>query len=273
MVGAEVVAHRVRLGSRRSTQAVRPRVVVGEGGGGADVARRLGAGAAAHGGDATEPRPRWIRATARLRFRRPTRILVAMSPEGLPPPPPPPPRDQRGPGRGLPGRPGHAEVGPVGPARASRCSIVRPRRACSSAPTTRRRSPTPTSWPRCGTARSRAIEVDNTNGVDHRRARRTATEFRTTGPLEGGLPDADLAVLRDKRRRGRVQDAPARLPHSACCRSCIPVAIFVGFFWFMQRRAQSQMGGIMSIGRSQAKTYSTERPGHDLRRRGRLRRA
>ena len=29
---------------------------------------------------------------------------VAMSPEGLPPPPPPPPRDQRGPGRGLPGQ-------------------------------------------------------------------------------------------------------------------------------------------------------------------------
>ena len=41
----------------------------------------------------------------------------------------------------------------------------------------------------------------------------------------------------------------------------IPVAIFVAFFWFMQRRAQSQMGGIMSIGRSKAKTYSTERPG------------
>ena len=39
------------------------------------------------------------------------------------------------------------------------------------------------------------------------------------------------------------------------------MAIFVGFFWCMQRRAQSQMGGIMSIGRSKAKTYSTERPG------------
>src|SRR5918995_1051917 len=41
----------------------------------------------------------------------------------------------------------------------------------------------------------------------------------------------------------------------------IPVALFVGIFWLMQRRAQSQMGGIMSIGRSRAKTYSTERPG------------
>ena len=33
------------------------------------------------------------------------------------------------------------------------------------------------------------------------------------------------------------------------------------FFVWMQRRAQGQMGGIMSIGRSKAKTYTTERPG------------
>jgi cell division protease FtsH len=41
----------------------------------------------------------------------------------------------------------------------------------------------------------------------------------------------------------------------------IPIALFIGIFWLLQRRAQSQMGGIMSIGRSRAKTYSTERPG------------
>ena len=41
----------------------------------------------------------------------------------------------------------------------------------------------------------------------------------------------------------------------------LALAMLVAFFWFMQRRAQSQMGGIMSIGRSKAKTYSTERPG------------
>ncbi|MDP7068679.1 MAG: ATP-dependent zinc metalloprotease FtsH, partial [Acidimicrobiales bacterium] len=33
-----------------------------------------------------------------------------------------------------------------------------------------------------------------------------------------------------------------------------------GLFWWMQRRAQGQMSGIMSIGRSKAKTYTTERP-------------
>ena len=41
----------------------------------------------------------------------------------------------------------------------------------------------------------------------------------------------------------------------------LPFIIILGFFWWMARRQQSQMGGIMSIGRSRAKTYSSERPG------------
>jgi len=45
----------------------------------------------------------------------------------------------------------------------------------------------------------------------------------------------------------------------------IPIALFIGIFWLLQRRAQSQMGGIMSIGRSRAKTYSTERPSASLK--------
>ena len=41
----------------------------------------------------------------------------------------------------------------------------------------------------------------------------------------------------------------------------LPIGLLILFFWWMQRRAQGQMGSIMSIGRSRAKTYSTERPG------------
>ncbi|MGH9121220.1 MAG: AAA family ATPase, partial [Acidimicrobiales bacterium] len=37
-------------------------------------------------------------------------------------------------------------------------------------------------------------------------------------------------------------------------------AIFIGFFIWISRRAQGQMSGIMSIGRSKAKVYTTERP-------------
>ncbi len=41
----------------------------------------------------------------------------------------------------------------------------------------------------------------------------------------------------------------------------LPFMLILAFFWWLARRQQSQMGGIMSIGRSKAKTYSSERPG------------
>ena len=40
----------------------------------------------------------------------------------------------------------------------------------------------------------------------------------------------------------------------------LPLALIFGVFYFVSRRAQGQMGSIMSIGRSKAKLYSTERP-------------
>lgn len=40
-----------------------------------------------------------------------------------------------------------------------------------------------------------------------------------------------------------------------------PILFIFGLFWMMQRRSSGQIGGIMSIGRSKAKTYSSERPG------------
>ncbi len=104
-----------------------------------------------------------------------------------------------------------------------------------------------------------SVEIDNTNGAIKGKLD-GGTTFRSTGPLNGGIPDADLTVLRDQ-----AVKVDYKTPQPSLIASLlpflIPVAIFVAFFWFMQRRAQSQMGGIMSIGRSRAKTYSTERPG------------
>ncbi len=103
------------------------------------------------------------------------------------------------------------------------------------------------------------VEVDNTNGgISGELA--SGDEFRTTGPLDGGIPDADLTVLREQDVQVEYKTPQPGLL-SSLLPFLIPVGIFVAFFWFMQRRAQSQMGGIMSIGRSRAKTYSTERPG------------
>jgi cell division protease FtsH len=39
-----------------------------------------------------------------------------------------------------------------------------------------------------------------------------------------------------------------------------PIALLIGFWMWMSRRAQGQMTGLMSIGRSRAKVYATEKP-------------
>src|SRR5918996_636448 len=84
------------------------------------------------------------------------------------------------------------------------------------------------------------------------------TEFESNGPLEHSEDDRALFREHDV----TVQfSSPGSSWLTALLPLLIPVALFIGIFWLMQRRAQSQMGGIMSIGRSRAKTYSTERPG------------
>jgi cell division protease FtsH len=84
------------------------------------------------------------------------------------------------------------------------------------------------------------------------------TEFSSNGPNEP--PEDDLALFRE-----HDVEVGFSNPQPSWLESLLPifvmVGLFVGVFWLLQRRAQSQMGGIMSIGRSKAKTYSTERPG------------
>jgi cell division protease FtsH len=84
------------------------------------------------------------------------------------------------------------------------------------------------------------------------------TEFSSNGPNEP--PEDDLALFRDHDVEVQFSN-PQPSIFEAFLPLLIPIVLFVGIFWLLQRRAQSQMGGIMSIGRSKAKTYSTERPG------------
>jgi cell division protease FtsH len=83
-------------------------------------------------------------------------------------------------------------------------------------------------------------------------------KFHTTGLRP--FPDEDLAVL----AKADV-DLSAKTPTPSWVESWLPVIIFpmvlLALLYFWQRRAQGQMGNIMSIGRSKARTYSTERPG------------
>ena len=83
------------------------------------------------------------------------------------------------------------------------------------------------------------------------------TRFSSEGPVE--LPETDLALLRAREvsiefHTDRPNLLVSLLPF------LLPFGLIFLLFWWMQRRAQGQMSGIMSIGRSKAKTYTTERP-------------
>ncbi len=102
-----------------------------------------------------------------------------------------------------------------------------------------------------------SAEVDNTNGnitgeLDNGEA------YQSGGPLE--LPEETGQLLREN-----VEDLEFVTPQPGILATLLPFLLPVGliilFIVIMQRRAQGQMSGIMSIGRSKAKTYSTERPG------------
>jgi len=81
--------------------------------------------------------------------------------------------------------------------------------------------------------------------------------FTSAGPLTP--PDADLVKIRENKVK-LVFKAPNDSIIGPLLQLLLPVALLIGFFVWMQRRAQGQMSGVMSIGRSKAKTYDTERP-------------
>jgi cell division protease FtsH len=96
---------------------------------------------------------------------------------------------------------------------------------------------------------------DNTDGgIEFSTA---TTEFRTVGPTP--LPDDDVANISAQTTLEFTTPRPGFL--TSILPLLLPVGLLILFFVWMQRRAQGQMGNIMSIGRSKAKTYSTERPG------------
>ncbi len=102
-----------------------------------------------------------------------------------------------------------------------------------------------------------SVTYDNTN-AELEVVTGAGETYTTTAP--DGLSDDDRALL-----AGNGVELTAETPQPGLLSSLIPIflpfMIIIGFFWWMARRQQSQMGGIMSIGRSKAKTYTTERPG------------
>jgi len=102
-----------------------------------------------------------------------------------------------------------------------------------------------------------SVSIDNSShsisGVD-----KDGEHFKVSGP--DPVPSEDLDVLRNS---GVKYDFKTSTPNFflSLLPYLLPMGLLILFFVWMNRRAQGQMGSIMQIGRSKAKTYSTEKPG------------
>ena len=84
-------------------------------------------------------------------------------------------------------------------------------------------------------------------------------KYTTTSGGEAGLLESDQELLREN-----GVDITFVQPSSnwllGLLSIMLPLGLIVLFFVWMQRRAQGQMGGVMSIGKSKAKAYDASRP-------------
>jgi cell division protease FtsH len=82
--------------------------------------------------------------------------------------------------------------------------------------------------------------------------------------VNGGTPPPSADVAEMRRDVPTAADFQYNTPTVGFLSQWLPTIIilllFVGVFFWISRRAQGQMSGIMSIGRSRAKLYTTERP-------------
>jgi cell division protease FtsH len=183
-----------------------------------------------------------------------TRILAAMSQQSPPPPPPPPSPGRSSRGSGTGGRESLPRWSIWVLAGVVLAVLVLP---TFMNRTDRQEIDYSDLLARVQQDEVREITWDNNDGSITGELE-NGTEFESNGPLEPS--EEDRALFREHDVDVKF-DTPGGSWFTALLPLLIPVALFVGIFWLMQRRAASQMGGIMSIGRSRAKTYTTERPG------------
>ena len=84
-------------------------------------------------------------------------------------------------------------------------------------------------------------------------------KYSTTGPGDGTLADPDRELLIEQGVELEYE-TPSNNPLWSIIGIMFPVLLIIGFFVWMQRRAQGQMGNVMSIGRSKAKSYTSDKP-------------
>jgi cell division protease FtsH len=83
-------------------------------------------------------------------------------------------------------------------------------------------------------------------------------EFHVNGP-QTTIPDKDIQLLADHNVARDYKPRSSDFIGSLLL-WFLPIGLLVALWWWMGRRAQGQMAGIMNIGRSRAKVYTTEKP-------------
>ncbi len=104
----------------------------------------------------------------------------------------------------------------------------------------------------------RSIDVETTSGKITGELT-DGTKFVTHGGGDRGLSEVDEALV-DERGVKKEFHAPSSNWILNLLGLFLPILLIIGFFVWMQRRAQGQMGNMMSIGRSRAKAYSADKP-------------
>jgi cell division protease FtsH len=102
----------------------------------------------------------------------------------------------------------------------------------------------------------KSVKVANESGVITGELK-NGEKFTSAGPLTVLSPDAD-----------KIRASKAELTFTSPQRNwfldllpvLLPFALVIGALVWMQKRAQGQMGNVMSIGRSRAKTYNADKP-------------
>ncbi len=84
-------------------------------------------------------------------------------------------------------------------------------------------------------------------------------KYTTSGGGERGVSEADEALLLENNVKYKFIP-PSNNWLLGLLSIFLPIGLIIAFFVWMQRRAQGQMGGVMSIGKSKAKAYDASRP-------------
>ncbi len=84
-------------------------------------------------------------------------------------------------------------------------------------------------------------------------------KYSTTGDASTGVSDDDRALMIENNVEFDFKP-PSSNWLLGLLSIFLPVMLIIGFFVWLQRRAQGQMGGVMSIGKSKAKAYDADRP-------------